>query len=73
MLTAAAGLAACNGIDDHSRGAGNLVPKRRIDEDPGDPGPRPRDYFVVMRDQRGSGLSRSHDCGVYSDLGRMDA
>src|SRR5262245_16554415 len=30
------------------------------------------DYFVVYWDQRGSGLSRRHDCGVYT-TGRMDA
>jgi proline iminopeptidase len=31
------------------------------------------DHFVVMWDQRGSGLSRRHDCGVYANLDRMDA
>jgi proline iminopeptidase len=31
------------------------------------------DHFVVMWDQRGSGLSRRHDCGAYSDLDRIDA
>jgi len=30
------------------------------------------DHFVVMWDQRGSGLSRRHDCGVYT-LDQMDA
>jgi len=30
------------------------------------------DHFVVMWDQRGSGLSRRHDCGVFT-LDRMDA
>jgi proline iminopeptidase len=31
------------------------------------------DHFVVMWDQRGSGLSRRHDCGAYRDLDRIDA
>ena len=30
------------------------------------------DHFLVLWDQRGSGLSRRHDCGVYN-LERMDA
>jgi proline iminopeptidase len=30
------------------------------------------DHFVVMWDQRGAGLSRRHDCGVYT-LDRVDA
>jgi proline iminopeptidase len=115
MAVAAAGLAACDGVNDPSQ-AGNLVP-RTVDEDPaipslalagtafhyetfGDPG-KPvviflhggpggdyrglmrlidrhdgyaltDDHFVVMWDQRGSGLSRRHDCGAYN-LERMDA
>ena len=115
MMMTAAGLAACDGINDPSQ-AGNLVPKT-VDEDPaipslalagtvfhyetfGDPskpaiiflhgGPGvdfrglmrltdrhdgyalTDDHFVVMWDQRGSGLSRRHDCGVYN-LAQMDA
>jgi proline iminopeptidase len=115
MAVAAAGLAACDGVNDPSQ-AGNLVP-RTVDEDPaipslalagtafhyetfgdpakpvviflhGGPGGDYRglmrlidrhdgyaltdDHFVVMWDQRGSGLSRRHDCGVYN-LERMDA
>jgi len=115
MMMAAAGLAACDGINDPSQ-AGNLVPKT-VDEDSaipalalagtvfhyetfgdpskpaiiflhGGPGVDSRellrlverhdgyaltdDHFVVIWDQRGSGLSRRHDCGTYS-LEQMDA
>lgn len=31
------------------------------------------DHFVAMWDQRGSGLSRRHDCGLYENLDRTDA
>jgi proline iminopeptidase len=115
VMIAAAGLTACDGINDPSK-AGNLVPKT-VDEDPaipslalagtvfhyetfgdpskpviiflhGGPGSDSRelarlldrhdgyaltdDHFVVTWDQRGSGLSRRHDCGVYT-LDRVDA
>jgi len=114
LMMAAAGLAACDGINDPCE-AGNLVPKT-VDEDPtipslalagtvfhyetvgdpskpviiflhGGPGTDSRemgrlierrdgyaltdDHFVVMWDQRGSGLSRRHDCGVYT-IDRVD-
>ena len=110
LLTAAAGLAACDGINDPSQD-GNLVP-RTADEDStipsvafagtvfhlqtyGDPskpvviflhgGPGgdfrgfgrlndrqggyalTDDHFVVMWDQRGSGLSKRHDCDVFTN------
>jgi proline iminopeptidase len=119
LMMAAAGLAACDGINDPSE-AGNLVPKT-VDEDAtipalalagtvfhyetfgdptkpaiiflhGGPGDDTRslmrladrqnavdggyaltdDHFVVFWDQRGSGLSRRHDCGAYTEA-RIEA
>jgi hypothetical protein len=69
MMMAAAGLAACAGINDPSEAglAGAASPPRSARRLRADRRP-----LVVTWDQRGSGLSRRHDCGAYT-MDQLDA